>query len=91
MGGATRYRVVGIVWGGQKIFDRPTLRFNPDEPFVPVYVCPAMKHNQPWTLWSHVWDPPGPGRYKMRARIDDWTIPTRRLDQGWYDREVEIS
>ncbi|MEE9159861.1 MAG: molybdopterin-dependent oxidoreductase, partial [Gammaproteobacteria bacterium] len=91
VGGATRYRVVGIVWGGQKVFDRPTLRFNPGEPFVPVHVCPAMKHNQPWTLWSHVWHPPGPGRYRMRARIDDWGIPTRRLDQGWYDRVVEIS
>ncbi len=91
VGGATRYRVVGIVWGGQKIFHRPTLRFNPGEPFVPVQFCPAMQHNQPWTLWSHAWDPPGPGRYRMRARIDDWTIATRRLDQGWYDREVEIS
>ena len=89
--GAMRYRIVGILWGGHKIIDRLTLRFNPGESFVPVDVCPAMKHNQPWTLWSHVWDPPRPGRYKMRARIDDWTIPTRRLDQGWYDREVEIS
>ena len=90
VGGATRYRVVGIVWGGQKVFDRPTLRFNPGEPFVPVQVSPAMQHNQPWTLWSTIWIPPGPGRYRMRARIDDWSIPTRRLDQGWYDRVVEI-
>ena len=91
VGGATRYRVVGIVWGGQKIVHRLTLRVNPGEPFVPVQLCPAMQHNQPWTLWSHAWDPPGPGRYRMRARIDDWTIATRRLDQGWYDREVEIA
>ncbi len=91
VGGETRYRIVGILWGGQTIFDRPTLRFNPGEPFVPVHVCPAMQHNQPWTLWSLVWNPPGPGRYRMRARIDDWSIPTRRLDQGWYDRVVEIS
>ena len=90
-GGAMRYRVVGVVWGGQKLLQRLTLRFNPGEPFVPVHVCPAMQHNQPWTLWSHVWDPPGPGRYRMRARIDDWTIATHRLDRGWYDREVEIS
>ncbi|MEE8429233.1 MAG: molybdopterin-dependent oxidoreductase [Gammaproteobacteria bacterium] len=89
--GATRYRIVGILWGGHKIIDRLTLRFNPGEPFVPAHICPAMKHNQPWTLWSHVWDPPGPGRYRMRTRIDDWSISTRRLDQGWYDREVEIS
>ena len=87
----TRYRVVGILWGGQKVFHGPTLRFNPGEPFVPVQVCPPMQHNQPWTLWSHVWNPPGPGRYRIRARIDDWSIPTRRLDQGWYDRVVEIS
>jgi len=90
VGGATSYRVIGILWGGQKVFDQLTLRFNPGETFVPVQVSPAMQHNQPWTLWSHIWDPPGSGRFKMRARIDDWTIPTRRLDQGWYDREVEI-
>ena len=71
VGVATRYRVVGILWGGQKIFEELTLRFNPGEPFVSVQVCP--------------------GRYRMRARIDDWSIPTRRLDQGWYDRVVEIS
>ncbi len=91
VGTATRYRVVGILWGGQKVFDQLTLRFNPGETFVPVQVSPAMKHNQPWTLWSYIWVPPGPGRYRMRARIDDWSIPTRRLDQGWYDREVVIS
>ena len=91
VGVATRYRVVGILWGGQKVFDQLTLRFNPGETFVPVQVSPAMQHNQPWTLWSHVWNPPGPGRYRMRARIDDWSIPTRRLDRGWYDRVVEIS
>ena len=90
VGGVMRYRVVGILWGGQKLLQRLTLRFNPGEPFVPVHICPAMQHNQPWTLWSHVWSPPGPGRYRMRARIDDWTIATRRLDRGWYDREVEI-
>jgi DMSO/TMAO reductase YedYZ molybdopterin-dependent catalytic subunit len=91
VGAVTRYRVVGILWGGQKVFDQLTLRFNPGEPFVPVQVSPAMQHNQPWTLWSTIWVPPGPGRYRMRARIDDWSIPTRRLDQGWYDREVVIS
>ncbi len=90
VGAATRYRVVGILWGGQKVFDQLTLRFNPGETFVPVQVSPAMQHNQPWTLWSYIWVPPGPGRYRMRARIDDWSIPTRRLDQGWYDRVVEI-
>ncbi len=91
VGAATRYRVVGILWGGQKVFDQLTLRFNPGEPFAPVQVSPAMQHNQPWTLWSYIWVPPGPGRYRMRARIDDWSIPTRRLDQGWFDRVVEIS
>ena len=91
VGAETRYRVVGILWGGKKVFDQLTLRFNPGKPFVPVQVCPAMRQNQPWTLWSYVWNPPGPGRYRLRARIDDWSIPTRRLDQGWYDREVVIS
>ena len=88
---ATRYRIVGILWGGDRITDRLTLRFNPGEAYVPIDVCPKMERNQPWTLWSHVWDPPAPGRYEMRARVDDLTIPTLRLDQGWYDRAVEIS
>ncbi len=91
VGSKTRYRVVGILWGGQKVIEQLTLRFNPGEPFVPVQVSPAMQHNQPWTLWSTNWVPPGPGRYRTRARIDDWSIPTRRLDQGWYDRVVEIA
>jgi len=90
-GGATRYRIVGILWGGHRITDRLALRVNPGETYFPIKICPRMVRNQPWTLWSHVWDPPAPGRYKMRARIDDRTIPTLRLDQGWYDRVVEIS
>ena len=90
VGAATRYRVIGILWGGQKVVDQLTLRFNPGEAFVPVQISPAMQHNQPWTLWSTIWNPPGPGPYRVRARIDDWSIPTRRLDQGWYDRIVEI-
>ncbi len=89
-GGATRYRIVGILWGGHRITDRLALRVNPGETYFPIKICPRMVRNQPWTLWSHVWDPPAPGRYKMRARIDDRTIPTLRLDQGWYDRVVEI-
>ncbi len=89
--GDTCYRVIGILWGGQQPVERLTLRFNPGEKYLPMTICPAMRYNQPWTLWSHVWHPPAPGDYKMRARIDDHDIYTNRLNLGWYDRSVDIS
>lgn len=91
VGGNTSYRVIGILWGGQRPVKHLTLRFNPGEKYLPVTICPAMQHNQPWTVWSHVWHPPVPGNYAMRARIDDDGIGTNRLDMGWYDRKVNIS
>ncbi len=84
-------RVIGMLWRGQRPVKHLTLRFNPGEKYLPVTICPAMQHNQPWTLWSHVWHPRAPGNYVMRARIDDYGIGTNRLDMGWYDRRVNIS
>ncbi len=83
------YRVVGILWGGERTIDQLVVRFCQDESFVPVE---AYEHetNATWTLWTHTWRPPAPGRYRIELRIDDPGIPARRLDRGLYVREVEI-
>ena len=44
-----------------------------------------------WNLWTHWWDPPGPGRYAIQLQVNDPNIPTRRLDRGYYVRRVEIA
>jgi hypothetical protein len=90
-GGRLLYRVVGISWGGYQTTNRLTLRFNANEPFVPVKVCPPQSQNATWTLWSHAWRPAAPGAYTLRLSVDDVRIPQYRLDIGFYDRTVAIA
>ncbi|MFQ5937774.1 MAG: molybdopterin-dependent oxidoreductase [Acidiferrobacterales bacterium] len=87
--GKILYRVVGILWGGDKPTTALTIRFNPDMDYVPVEDC-DHKTNKTWTIWSHTWRPTQPGRYKIQLKVDDPTIRTRRLDTGYYVRTVEI-
>jgi DMSO/TMAO reductase YedYZ molybdopterin-dependent catalytic subunit len=88
--GRTEYRVIGIVWGGQKPARALAIRFRHNEPFVPVehYVPPASIAT--WSMWSHTWRPSGPGRYRIVLRADDASIRTRRLDLFFYARDVSI-
>jgi DMSO/TMAO reductase YedYZ molybdopterin-dependent catalytic subunit len=88
--GALVYRVVGIMWGGDRPTDALTIRFNDDEPYVHVDVCPKQAVNTTWTLWSHAWRPPRVGPYAIRLAIADPTIRTRRLDSGFYKRTTTI-
>lgn len=88
--GETLFRVVGIAWGGYAVTDALEIRFNPDEAWQPVDVCPPMRSNQPWTVWEHVWQPAGPGLYQVRCRVADDAVPTQRLDVGFYDRVVRV-
>jgi hypothetical protein len=67
-----------------------TIRFNPEEDYVPVDRFEQSK-NDPWTLWTHAWSPKEPGRYSIRLAIQDPGIRTRRLGTGYYVRTVEIS
>jgi hypothetical protein len=41
-------------------------------------------------VWQHAWRPPGTGLYRLRMRVDDPRIRTRRLDSGYYERIVRI-
>lgn len=85
------YRVVGIMWGGARVTDRLSIRFAPGQADEPVSVCPRQSANQTWTVWSHPWRPARAGSHAITLRIDDPSIPTRRLDAGFYRRTIEIT
>jgi DMSO/TMAO reductase YedYZ molybdopterin-dependent catalytic subunit len=87
--GAIVYRIVGILWGGYELTDELEVRFGGGA-YEPVDVCPKQKTNASWTLWAHSFRPPGPGVYPIELRINNPSIPTRRLDMGWYLRSVVI-
>lgn len=83
------YRVVGIIWGGRQTTDKLAIRFNRDEEYVPVESC-RQKTHQTWTLWSHTWRPARTGRYRIRLKVLDLAVPTRRLDRGYYECRVRV-
>jgi DMSO/TMAO reductase YedYZ molybdopterin-dependent catalytic subunit len=88
--GSIVYRLVGIMWGGYQPTDALTISFDGGGSYSPVGLCSKPTTVRTWSLWSHLWRPPTAGRYLVRMGISDPTIPTRRLDLGWYDREIEI-
>jgi len=85
--GAIRYRVVGVQWGGTARTDKLEIRFGEGswESICMTNVSPA-----PWALWEHPWRPPATGVYAITLRTTDPSIRTRRLDAGYYLREVAI-
>jgi DMSO/TMAO reductase YedYZ molybdopterin-dependent catalytic subunit len=87
--GATRYRAVGILWGGDKPTDKLELRLG-NGAWQPVDVCPPHTQNQTWTLWTHELTPPGPGAHPIRMRIADPSVSQKRLASGWYEREILV-
>jgi len=89
VGSLTKYKVVGILWGGSQPARKIEIRFNPEEEYVPVdNFSPA--HGDSWSFWSHAWLPRKPGIYLIRLRVKDPAIPAKRLDAGFYMRAVEI-
>ncbi len=84
------FKVIGIVWGGEAATDSLRIRFNPNESFVPVHVCPAPRATNTWALWSHVWEPADRGRHRIALKPGDAAIPAERLDAYFYTREVVI-
>jgi DMSO/TMAO reductase YedYZ molybdopterin-dependent catalytic subunit len=85
----TKYRVVGVLWGGTTPVNALMIRFNPEEEYIPVDNVPQT-NNDPWTLWTHAWSPKEPGTYSIRLAVKDPPVRTRRLDSGYYVRTVEI-
>jgi DMSO/TMAO reductase YedYZ molybdopterin-dependent catalytic subunit len=88
--GRMLYRVVGVRWGGTTPACALTIRFKLNEPFVPVDRCDAPAPTTTWSLWSHLWRPPSPGRYQIVLATSDPTVRTRRLDLRYYTRDVQV-
>jgi DMSO/TMAO reductase YedYZ molybdopterin-dependent catalytic subunit len=88
--GSTRYRVVGIVWGGDRITDSLQIGFTPDDTYAPLEVCPRPSTSDTWSLWSHEWRPRAPGYYQILLRAGDRSISTQRLDLYFYIRGVQV-
>ena len=83
------YRVVGIVWGGDKPSTSLAIRFRRDEPFVQVSDYRPPASTTTWSMWSHVWSPSAAGVYRIALRGDE-SLRSRRLDIFFYLREVRI-
>jgi DMSO/TMAO reductase YedYZ molybdopterin-dependent catalytic subunit len=84
------YRIVGIVWGGAKPVDRLAIRFKKDDEFAPFTVCPTPKTHAMWSLWEYRWRPTAPGTYDIALKVADASVPQRRLETGYYMRQVRI-
>jgi DMSO/TMAO reductase YedYZ molybdopterin-dependent catalytic subunit len=97
-GGKVSYRIVGIVWGGRTLPPALGIRLRPDAGFAPVEqppsrlgaAVPVGGGGDGWALWSHTFRPPAPGRYRIELAVRDPGVRTRRLDMGFYAREIEI-
>jgi DMSO/TMAO reductase YedYZ molybdopterin-dependent catalytic subunit len=87
--GQVKFKIIGIVWGGSQPADKLLIRFRPEGPYAPVSRVQVAAHS-PWGIWTHVWTPRRPGVYRIRLRLADPSIRTRRLDDGFYVRQVRI-
>lgn len=88
-GGGISYRIVGILWGGRTRPHALGIRLNPELSFAPVEEIGAGSA-ETWTFWSHTFRPKAPGRYRIELAVRDRAVRTRRLDLGYYAREIEI-
>lgn len=89
--GRPMYRVVGIVWGGSKPAAGLQIRVRTGDPWVDVSDYAPPQTTTLWSLWSHEWRPPEPGRYHIVVRVKDPVEQTRRLDMFFYVRAVDIT
>ncbi len=90
LGDRIRYRVVGIDWGGDRSAGRLRIRFRPNDPYRRVETQPAAASATGWALWFHTWSPLAPGKYLIQLEVDDPSVPTARLDAGFYARGIEV-
>lgn len=114
--GRLEYRIVGIIWGGDRIVERMRLdivesvspgagpsapagrsagqsgpaRRSLGEGGVDVAICPAAATHKIWSLWEYRWRPTAPGLYDLALKSTDSSIRTRRLNRGYYTRQVRI-
>jgi DMSO/TMAO reductase YedYZ molybdopterin-dependent catalytic subunit len=90
LAGRLEYRIVGIVWGGDRPVDQLMIRFRAGEAPRPLSICPVPRTHRTWSLWDYRWRPTEPGLYSIALTTADRTVRTRRLDVSFYVRRVFI-
>jgi hypothetical protein len=88
-GGGAAYRILGVCWGGGEAAPALKIRFSPDSPFEPVEKTVGGSGGA-WTFWSHGFRPGKPGRFRIELALRDSAVRTRRLDLGYYAREIDV-
>jgi DMSO/TMAO reductase YedYZ molybdopterin-dependent catalytic subunit len=89
--GRLEYRVVGIVWGGDRPVTHLQIRFRAGDTPEPFALCPAPLTHRRWSLWDYRWRPASPGLYSIALTATDPSVRTRRLDVSFYVRRVLIT
>jgi DMSO/TMAO reductase YedYZ molybdopterin-dependent catalytic subunit len=84
------YRVVGIAWGGDRPPDRLVIRFGAGDEWKAVSICDRRPASRAWTMWEYRWRPVSAGVYTIALRVPDSSVPQRRLDSGYYARQVTV-
>jgi DMSO/TMAO reductase YedYZ molybdopterin-dependent catalytic subunit len=96
VGGKILYRVVGITWGGRDGRHRTEklkIRFvtaGGRSEIEPVQFCKAISSKSEYGIWTHTFEAPKKGYCRIQVRLDDRTVPSRRLQSGTFDRGVFI-
>ena len=85
------YRIVGIVWGGRQPVDRLAIRFTADEPWRSFAIGPSPTSSRTWSIWELRWQPERRGKHTILLRVPDESVQQRRLDSGYYVREITIA
>jgi DMSO/TMAO reductase YedYZ molybdopterin-dependent catalytic subunit len=85
------YRVVGIVWGGEKPVTEMLIRFRAGDTPTSFHLCPSPATHRTWSLWDYRWRPASPGVYSIALTAAERSIRTRRLDVSFYVRRVFIA
>jgi DMSO/TMAO reductase YedYZ molybdopterin-dependent catalytic subunit len=88
--GRLEYRIVGIVWGGDRPVERLMIRFRAGDAPTAFTLCPTPRTHRTWSLWDYRWRPTAPGLYSIALTAADPAIRTRRLDVSFYVRRVFI-
>jgi DMSO/TMAO reductase YedYZ molybdopterin-dependent catalytic subunit len=89
LGGAFKYRVVGLLWGGSAPVKKLEVRFNPEDGYVPVdHLDPPGQDS--WRFWTHTWVPQKEGTYLIQVRVKDPVVQAKRLESGYHVRAVVI-
>jgi len=83
------YRIAGIEWGGSAPAPALEIQFG-DDAWQAVDRRQGATDAATWRLWEYAFRPTQTGTYSITLRVPDASVRTRRLDSGYYLRQVVI-